>query len=47
MVLLRKFIDQQGQAKDMVSVFDTHKWHCTFSFVPELQDAADIRFLND
>ncbi len=40
MVLLRIFIDQQGQAKDMISIFDTIKWYYTFSFVSELQDAA-------
>jgi hypothetical protein len=40
MVSLRIFIDQQGQAKDMISIFDTLKWYYTLAFVSELQDAA-------
>lgn len=31
----------------MICIFDTHKWHCTFSFVAELQDAAFNRLIYD
>ena len=34
MTLIRKFVDNEGQSKDMVSIFDTHKWQCKFSFFP-------------
>ena len=47
MACVRKFLDGNGEAKDMISIFNTHSWHCSFSFFPDLKDCADIRFIND
>ena len=47
MALVRRHAGEDGTVHDVISLYDTHKWHCLFTFTPELSDIAGIKFVRD
>ena len=47
MGLLRKSLKENGQACDLISIYDTKRWSCQFTFTAELGDIADIKYVRN